>query len=87
VSTESVVAALRKRRDKRARDAVLEFVAKAHDRFAEEEQMHVLLGNDTEAVGAKWYADVTLRAYRAEMREQEPIDTPPPYRYDARDRG
>jgi hypothetical protein len=84
---EPVAAAIRKRRDKRARDAVLRDIARAHDRFAEEEQMHVLLGNDAESVGAKWYADVTLRAYRAEMREPEPIDNLPPYRYDARDRG
>jgi hypothetical protein len=84
VSKESVVAAIRHRQAKRA---VLRDIAKAHDRFAEEEQMHVLLGNDTEAVGAKWYADVTLRAYRAEMREPEPVDNLPPYRYDARDRG
>jgi hypothetical protein len=72
-----------------ARDSRMLDLANAHDRFAELEQMHWLLGNTAEAAGAKRYAEICLNAYVKEMRDPKPkgLATLPPYRYDARDRG
>lgn len=58
-------------RDVAARQAALHRYAAAYDRFAEEEQMHHLLGNWPEAEGAHVYAMACLRAYRAEMDDPD----------------
>jgi hypothetical protein len=52
--------------------AALERLALAHDRFSETEQMHRLVGNLAEAEGSRWYADICLRAYRAENEDPTP---------------
>lgn len=54
------------------REAALRTYAAAYDRFAETEQMHVLLGNYAEAEGAHAYALWAVRAYKAEMDDPEP---------------
>jgi hypothetical protein len=55
-----------------ARSAALETYALAHDRFSEAEQMYVAEGQMAMASGAHTYALIALRAYRAEIDDQEP---------------
>ena len=57
----------REARDIPARNAAYRYAA-AYDRFAEEEQMHRLLGNWAEAERAHRYALICLRAWDAEVR-------------------
>lgn len=59
-------------RDVRARQATLRRLAHAHDRFAELEQIAADSGDVYEAEGAHRYAEITLRAYRAECDDPEP---------------
>ena len=64
-----VAAALR---DQLARQAVLRQLAKAHDRFATEQQEFVAAGAWAEAEGAHQMCVLLLKAYSAEQ------DDPPP---------
>lgn len=59
-------------RDIRARSEALRQYARAHDRFAELEQITVSRGRVHEAGGARVLALIALRAYRAELDDPEP---------------
>lgn len=60
-------------RDIAARQAALRQLAAAHDRFSEMEQLLYAQGDVVDAEGAHKYAMWTLRAYRAEMDDREPV--------------
>ena len=60
-------------RDRMARhDAALWYVAQ-HERFAELEQMLLLVGSEDEAAIAHGYALMLLRAHLAEIDDLEPV--------------
>lgn len=59
-------------RDGKAREAVLDFYAKAHDRLAEQEQTLTHEGRLYEAEGAHITAAAVLRAWIAENDDPEP---------------
>ena len=63
-------------RDAVARQAVIRQLAKAHDRFAEDEQLLKSLGKHVEAEGAHVMAVRILRAYAAEMDDEPPKFVP-----------
>lgn len=58
-------------RDVAARREAIYRYAKAHDRFAEQEQ-ELVTEHPVEASGAHEYALIALRAYRAEMDDPTP---------------
>lgn len=59
-------------RDIEARNAALRMYAAAHDRFAEDEQVHRMANELPEANGAHQYAVWALRAWIVERDDPEP---------------
>lgn len=60
-------------RDAAAKREALRQYAQAHDRFAELEQALVGRGCVISAEGAHVHALITLRAYRAELDDPQPV--------------